>query len=133
MLHMESSTILYSCSYCKGHGHFKSQCLKRITKNLTDNICRDYNRYKHAPCEFSDDERSCLHARSHCHALQTGFSKGLLTEPQKTLKKNPCIHFNDILPNCAKHLTYTSILSKIIIPPHRPTKAESTSLEERQR
>ena len=62
---MESSTILYSCSYCKGHGHFKSQCLKRITKNPTDNICRDYNRYKHAPCEFSDDERSCLHARSH--------------------------------------------------------------------
>ena len=60
-----SSTSSFACSYCKGQDHFKSHCFKRITKNPTDNVCREYNRFEHAQCEFSNDCRSCLHARLH--------------------------------------------------------------------
>ena len=60
--------VMFSCSYCKGHGHFKSNCLKLLTKpydvrNTT--ICRDYNRFQTSKCEFDTASTSCLRGREH--------------------------------------------------------------------
>ena len=59
------AAFLYSCTYCKGNGHFKDKCLKLMTKNHEDHICRDYNRYERAPCEFSNEPSACLRGRYH--------------------------------------------------------------------
>ena len=55
--------LFYHCSYCKGRGHFNSNCLKRLTKDCSSNICRDYNRFEHTACSTTDG--SCIYNRKH--------------------------------------------------------------------
>ena len=52
------------CSYCKGYGHYKSHCLKLITKSPNTDICRDYNRFKKSQCQ-TETEHFCLSGREH--------------------------------------------------------------------
>ncbi len=52
------------CSYCKGYGHYKSHCLKLITKSPNTDICRDYNRSKKSQCQ-TETEHFCLSVREH--------------------------------------------------------------------
>ena len=52
----------FHCSYCKGQGHFMAQCLKCLTKNCSNGICRDYNRFHHSECEFNN---ACVYKRQH--------------------------------------------------------------------
>ena len=94
-----SSTSSFACSYCKGQGHFKSHCLKRITRNPIGNVCHDYNRFEHAQCEFSDDRRSCLHARLHSCVV---------------CKKPGCKAYNHIFANTPKADHGTTITTQIL-------------------
>ena len=57
------------CAYCKGYGHYKSHCLKLITKPLPSpkhaNLCRDYNPFKFSECQDSKNNRICKNGREH--------------------------------------------------------------------
>lgn len=55
--------LFHHCSYCKGRGHFNSNCLKRLTKDCSNNICRDYNRFEHTACCTANG--SCVYNRQH--------------------------------------------------------------------
>ena len=39
-----------------------AHCLKRLTKNCSNGICRDYNRFYHSKCEFNN---ACVYNRHH--------------------------------------------------------------------
>ena len=58
---------LIACSYCKGFGHTKASCLKLLTKSThfdaSQNICRDFNRFKSSSCQNQDDPSICQYKR----------------------------------------------------------------------
>ena len=60
---------LIACSYCKGLGHTKASCLKLLTKSThfdaSQNICRDFNRFKSSLCQNQDDPSVCQCRREH--------------------------------------------------------------------
>ena len=56
--------LFAQCAYCKGYGHYKSHCLKLITKNASNStLCREYNRFKNSACE--KDSYICTQGREH--------------------------------------------------------------------
>ena len=91
LFYMEnSSTSSFACSYCKGQGHFKSHCLKQITKNPIGNVCPDYTRFEHA---------QCLHARLHSCVV---------------CKKPGCKAYNHIFANTPEADHGTTIMKQIL-------------------
>ena len=90
--------LFYHCSYCKGRGHFNSNCLKRLTKDCSNNICRDYNRFEHTACCTADG--SCIHNRKHvcifcnsteCKAYNHIHPKRIQIAQQKLSQRNAAI------------------------------------------
>ena len=90
--------LFYHCSYCKGRGHFNSNCLKRLTKDCSSNICRDYNRFEHTACCTADG--SCIYHHKHvcifrnsteCKAYNHIHPKHIQIAQQKLSQRNAVI------------------------------------------
>ena len=74
--------MFFLCTYCHGQGHNKETCLKRLTKNCPQHICRDFNRYRQPKCEING---SCLYNRLHtCMICNEAHCKAFLHVNQRT-------------------------------------------------
>ena len=74
--------MFFLCNYCHGQGHNKETCLKRLTKNCPQHICRDFNRYRQPTCEING---SCVYNRLHaCMICNEAHCKAFLHVNQRT-------------------------------------------------